>query len=236
MVVTNSQFRVDNTDAKKAVKLLNSYCANHDGKYLICLETAEKSGKLHLQGWVCHNSADNTYRKHFARHYPEFDHHGKCFSLVEKPDRTFNDWVRYIVNNDNKEDIHFDSPNLFTNYTLEEFADFKLLDRHLKREEFLKQLKTRKPNDWYFKLLDRIEEVCIANDNRIDYAGARALYLEDPPKFFNEHQMHRTLIGIFTRLENKYPKNTRAKNRMIHAVADLGHGLYDPVINYSSDT
>lgn len=227
MELFHSQFRVDDDDHRKAVKILDAYCKKHNGKYLICLETAQISNKLHLQGWVTHYSSDNTFRSHMSRKYTQYDNHQKCFTPVKGD---LNKWISYIINNDNKEDIHLDSPNLFTNYTDEEFAEFKLLDRHLRREEFLAQRKSGKSKvkDWYDQLLEAIEEHTIANNNTIDYRHAMTLYLANPPRYTNPHRANDTLRGIFLRLEQKYTKNKRCHSVMKCKMMQLEEDLYQP--------
>lgn len=231
----HSKFRVDDDDHDRAVKILEHYCTKYSGKYLICLETAEISGKLHLQGWVSHHtsddpvSSDNTYRKHMSRKYRELDCHGKAFTPV--PNQDLSPCISYIVNNDNKEDIHLGSPNLFTNYTDEEFADFKLLPRHIKREEFLSQrTHKKKPKDWYDTLFDAIEEQTILNDGFIDYHGSMALYFANPPRYTNPQRANDTLRSMFLKLENLYPKNRRCHALMKVKMVNLEEQLYEPTI------
>lgn len=211
----NSQFRVDDVDENKALVILKKYESKHSAKYLVVREKASQSQKDHLQGWVSHFASDNTYRTTMARHYSTLGTHSKCFTMV----KDFTVYVSYIINNDSKPDIQYD--NCLTNYTLEEFEQFKNGPRFLKPVSA-----TCKATDWYSQMLNHLEESCV-EDGKIIYNRCLTEFLKDPPKRMSVRLGYDYLASMLIRLEDKYPHNCRAKSRMVRGITELGDGLFD---------
>lgn len=216
MIQINSQFRVDDICEVKAKAILKKYEAKHQAKYCIVKETASQSQKQHLQGWVTHTHTDNSYRQGMSRHYKHLGTHQKCFTLV----KDFPVYVAYILNNDSKPVVSFDS--VITNYTEDEFNQFQQHQRFTRPVSY-----KSKSKDWYAETINHLEETCVDDDGTINYDQLPVEFLKNAPKRLNPRIAMDFITGMAIRLEDKYPQNVRTKNWMLRQLERQADGLFD---------
>lgn len=221
METIHSQFRVDDVDENKAKAILKKYEQKHFAKYVLVKEIGEKSQKLHLQGWVTHTAKDNSYRATMSRHYASLGTHGKCFTMV----KDYPCYVSYIINNDNKPDVQYDS--CITNLTEEEFDKLKKFPRFLKAVS-----QKTKAQDWYSQLYNHIEDTCIDEDGYIRYDKLREESLKVVPRKLNPNFMMDSLRSVVLKLEYAYPSedNCRVQQYMYDSMTQLGGDLFKTIV------
>lgn len=215
----DSQFRVDNHDDVKFLKLMKSFAVRHQAKYLVCKEIGLISGKPHLQGWVSHTSSDNSYRKYWARQYPEFGKkdNGKCFTFVHD----MADWVPYIIKQNRKPHAtSVDSTSVLTNYTQAELTElYDKYPEHIHRDDRKKPARAKYQRD---KLLQELEDTCV-DDGRINYEKVHLTVVHNAHKYsaVDEFILYKRATAYALKLEEKYPNNHRAQERLYSRVCEL---------------